>query len=40
MFNEMNFNFEYLGQPEFIFETNLGYGSGDQVGIFDENNQR
>ena len=29
-------NFEYLGEFDFIFETNLGYESGDQVGAFDE----
>ena len=33
-------NFEYLGEFDFIFETNLWYYSGDQVGIFDFKNQR
>ncbi len=28
--------FEYLGEFDFIFETNLGYESGDRVGAFDE----
>ncbi len=28
--------FEYLGEFDFIFKTNLGYESGDQVGAFDE----
>jgi hypothetical protein len=28
--------FQYLDEFNFIFETNLGYESGDQVGAFDE----
>ncbi len=28
--------FEYLGEVDFIFETNLGYELRDQVGAFDE----
>jgi hypothetical protein len=28
--------FEYLGKFNFIFKTNLGCKSGDQVGAFDE----
>ncbi len=28
--------FEYLWKFDFIFEMNLGYGSGDQVAAFDE----
>ncbi len=31
--------FEYFGEFKFIFETNLGYESGDQVGTFDFKNQ-
>ncbi len=31
--------FEYLGEFDFIFETNLGYESGDWVGAFDEKNR-
>ncbi len=29
---------EYLGKFEFIFETILGYESGDQMGTFDAKN--
>jgi hypothetical protein len=32
----MTFEFEYLGEFEFIFENNLGSGSGDQKLAFDE----
>jgi hypothetical protein len=28
--------FEYLGEFDFIFETNLEYESGDRVGAFEE----
>ncbi len=28
--------FEHLGEFDFIFETNLGYESGDQIGAVDE----
>jgi hypothetical protein len=31
--------FEYLGEFDFIFETNLGYETGDPVGAFDEKNR-
>ncbi len=32
--------FEYLGEFDFIFETNLGYESGDRVGAFYEKKQK
>jgi hypothetical protein len=32
--------FEYLGEFDFVFETNLGCESGDQVDTFDEKNQK
>ena len=32
----MTFEFEYLGDFEFIFENNLGSWSGDQELAFDE----
>jgi hypothetical protein len=32
--------FEYLGEFDFIFETNLGYESGNRVGAFDEKKQK
>ncbi len=31
----MTFLIEYLGEFEFIFETVLGYVSGDQMGSFE-----
>jgi hypothetical protein len=33
-------SFEYLSGFDFIFEANLGYESGDQVGAFDEKKQK
>ncbi len=32
----MSFKFKYPGEMDFLFETILGYESGDQVGTFDE----
>jgi hypothetical protein len=32
--------FKYLCEFEFIFKTNLGYESGDQVGAFDGKKQK
>ncbi len=32
----MCFEFGYLGEIDFIFETNLGFESGDQMGSCDE----
>jgi hypothetical protein len=32
----MTFEFEYLGELEFLFENNLGSWSGDQELAFDE----
>jgi hypothetical protein len=32
--------FEYLGEFNFIIETNLGYEAGDRVGAFDEKKQK
>ncbi len=31
----MTYLIEYLGEFEFIFETVLGYVSGDQIGYFE-----
>ncbi len=31
--------FEYLGEFDFIFKTQLGHESGDQVGAFDQKNR-
>jgi hypothetical protein len=31
--------FEYLGEFDLIFETNLGFESGNRVGDFDEKNR-
>jgi hypothetical protein len=31
---------EYLSEFDFIFKTNVGYESGDQVGAFDEKKNR
>jgi hypothetical protein len=31
--------FKYLSKFNFIFETNLGYESGDQMGVVDEQNR-
>ncbi len=36
MIRGMTFEFEYLGDIEFIFENNLGSWSGDQELAFDE----
>ncbi len=37
---ESDEQFEYLDKFDFIFETNLGYESGDRVGAFDEKKQK
>jgi hypothetical protein len=35
----MSFEFEYIGEIDFIFKKNLGYESEDQVGSLDEKAQ-